>query len=273
MADIEGNYRVKTEEPKTTDSFGDYIYEATTPDLDLQLSATLVNEFLLLSETLISTLTKMETNTRSSRVQHDNVYEGDEGQRKQRIEPTLMWMINLSTVLQDQGKYEEAEEIGRQALSGYEKAVGPDELDTLTCVSNLAAVIQVQGKYDQAEEMNRRALAGYGKVLGANHPHTLRSMSNLATVLQDQGKYVEAERIGRQALAGFEEELGARHPDTLTCASNLAMVLQDQQKHEEAEEVHRRALAASENVPREDYLGVRWRGRCTAPQMVAKCFL
>lgn len=69
----------------------------------------------------------------------------------------------MATVLQDQGKYEEAEEVNRRALVEYE-ALGRSTPDTLTCMRNLATVLQDQGKYEQAKEVDRRALAEYEKL-------------------------------------------------------------------------------------------------------------
>ena len=61
-------------------------------------------------------------------------------------------------MLQYQGKYEEAEQMNRRALEGYEKVLGREHPDTLTSVNNLASVLRYQGKYEEAEQMNRRAL-------------------------------------------------------------------------------------------------------------------
>ena len=83
-------------------------------------------------------------------------------------------------MLEDQGKYEEAEDMSRRALEGYEKVLGAEHSDTLASVNNLASVLEDQGKYEEAEDMNRRALEGYEKVLGKEHPKTLTSIYNLA---------------------------------------------------------------------------------------------
>ena len=50
-----------------------------------------------------------------------------------------MEMIGL--VLRHQGKYDDAEEMNRRALKGYEKLLGPDHPDTLTSVDSLASVL------------------------------------------------------------------------------------------------------------------------------------
>src|ERR1700727_2561557 len=71
---------------------------------------------------------------------------------------TITSVSNLASVLQDQGKYQEAEVLYRQALEGREKMLGKEHPETLVSISKLALVLQNQGKYQEAEAMNRRAL-------------------------------------------------------------------------------------------------------------------
>lgn len=65
-------------------------------------------------------------------------------------------MINLATVLHDQGHYGQAEEIQRQALERFEKVLGPSHPLIWTTMNNLAGVLSSQEKHEQAEEMFRR---------------------------------------------------------------------------------------------------------------------
>jgi ankyrin repeat protein/tetratricopeptide (TPR) repeat protein len=154
----------------------------------------------------------------------------------------------LALVLRDQRKYQEAEEMNRQALEGREKLLGPNHPDTLASIDNLAGVLQYQGMYEEAEAMNRRALAGREKLLGREHLDTLNSVSNLALVLKSQGKYREAEVMNWRVLEGREKTLGGEHPDTLISVSNLALVLKGQGKYREAEAMNRRALEGREKI-------------------------
>jgi hypothetical protein len=87
---------------------------------------------------------------------------------------------SLLNGLTNQGKYERAEEMNRQALGLRETVLGKEHPDTLTSMNNLALVRSGQGKYKQAEEMNRQALGLSEMVLGKEHPFTLTSMNNLA---------------------------------------------------------------------------------------------
>ena len=66
-----------------------------------------------------------------------------------------MSMNNLASVLRGQGKYKQAEEMHRQALTLQETVLGKEHPDTLASINNLATVLSDQGKYEEAEEMHR----------------------------------------------------------------------------------------------------------------------
>jgi hypothetical protein len=63
---------------------------------------------------------------------------------------TLTTVSNLGSLLDSQGKYEEAEAMHRRSLEGYEKVLGHEHPHTLTSVSNLGSVLDSQGKSARA---------------------------------------------------------------------------------------------------------------------------
>lgn len=161
---------------------------------------------------------------------------------------TLANLTISAVMLQDQGKYKEAEEMNRRVLNGKEKVLGKGHLETLISVTNLGVVLQSQGKYAEAEAMQRRALEGLESKPGKQHPVTLTCMGRLALVLQDECKYREAEALNQQVLEGYEKVLGMDHPDTLACINNQALVLQKLCKYEEAETTYRQLLQRYEKA-------------------------
>jgi len=56
-------------------------------------------------------------------------------------------------VLNSQGKYEEAEQMHRQALELKKDVLGSEHPSTLNSINNLALVLRSQGKYEEAEQM------------------------------------------------------------------------------------------------------------------------
>jgi Tfp pilus assembly protein PilF len=67
---------------------------------------------------------------------------------------TLTSMSNLGSVLSDQGKYEQAEEMHRKTLALCETVLGKEHPSTLTNINNLGLTLSARGKYEQGEEMH-----------------------------------------------------------------------------------------------------------------------
>ena len=73
---------------------------------------------------------------------------------------TLTSVNNLGTLLQTQGKLEEAEVLYRRALEGRERVSGVDHPDTLLSMRNLAALLEKIGDLSSAESFACRSLEG-----------------------------------------------------------------------------------------------------------------
>jgi Tetratricopeptide repeat len=63
-------------------------------------------------------------------------------------------MNNLTGVLNRRGKYEQAEEMHRQALR-LKEVLGQGHPSTLSSMNNLAGVLSRQSKYERVEEIYR----------------------------------------------------------------------------------------------------------------------
>lgn len=157
-----------------------------------------------------------------------------------------------ASILASRGELEEAEQLNRSVLAGFNRTLGAGHSSTLTSASNLALLLHHKGEYEKAEALSRWTVHQSKAVLGACHTDTLTSVSNLSLSLQHQGRYEEAKSLDRQVLQGFIKQFGPRHPSSLTAMSNLAIVLQCQGRFRESEKLHRRALAG-----RLEMLGVR----------------
>ncbi|KAF4627699.1 hypothetical protein G7Y89_g10454 [Cudoniella acicularis] len=142
----------------------------------------------------------------------------------QQLFPHAEMVLSYWPMNRDYGKYEQAEEMNRRALEGWEKALGKEHPNTLTSVDNLATVLESQGKYEQAEEMNRRALEGKEKALGKEHPSTLMSVYNLAYLLHQQEQYQEALLLYQRASTGYKKTLGPDHPTTKACLKHFSLL-------------------------------------------------
>ena len=165
---------------------------------------------------------------------------------------TLSSMNNLFNVLKEQGKWQEAEQLHREALKGMRPRLGEDHPDTLSSMNNLANVLQEQGKRQEAEQLHREALKVRRSRLGDDHPDTLSSVNNLANIEKEYGRKgtrlvhndlseaslqsyaTDSEVQQRQALQGLEAKLGAGHPDALRARLALADLLAERGRLSEA---------------------------------------
>jgi uncharacterized protein (DUF2164 family) len=145
---------------------------------------------------------------------------------------------NFALVLQENGDFNNAEQLEVQVMYMRKKLLGAEHQDTLTSMSNLANIYQNQGRWNEAEQLEVQVMDMRKKLLGAEHRHTLTSMSNLASTYWNQGRLNEAEQLEVQVMDMIKKLLGAEHPDTLACISNLASTYWDQGRLNEAEQLH-----------------------------------
>jgi len=73
---------------------------------------------------------------------------------------------NLASVLTDQAKYEEAEEMHRQALGLGETVLAKEHPSTLMSVHYLAHLLHLQRRPSEAGPLYQRTLTGYGQDSG-----------------------------------------------------------------------------------------------------------
>ena len=149
---------------------------------------------------------------------------------------TLVISNNLAVLLQDQGKFFEAEPWFRHTLEGKERGLGKWHPSTLVTADNLAFCLKDQGKMAEAEPVYRFTIKARATTLGQDHPETLLTRAKLAIVLANQGalhysgvhgaKLGEAEELLCRALAGLElaPHFGAEHTDTVWVRQGLADV-------------------------------------------------
>ncbi|KAF2175478.1 kinase-like protein [Zopfia rhizophila CBS 207.26] len=159
----------------------------------------------------------------------------------------------LGVTLIRQKKYNEAEEVLRQAVHRQERTFVQDHADTLSSKSLLGVALHKQKKYGEAEEVLRHAVHGQERALGQDHADTFSSKYWLGVTLYKQKKYNEAEEVLRQAVHGQERTLGQDHVGMLSSKHWLGRALQDQKKYGEAEEVLRHAVHGQERALGQDH--------------------
>ena len=159
-------------------------------------------------------------------------------------EVKTLW--EMSSRLQKNSLFKEAELLLRQALALTEKATGPDHPNVAVSLNNLASLLQDTNRLNEAESLVRRALAIAEASYGPDHPEVATNLSNLSSLLQETNSLSEAELLARRALAINEASLGPDHPNVATSLGNLAAILRAAGQPTEALTLMSRALAIDE---------------------------
>ncbi len=106
-------------------------------------------------------------------------------------------LVNLGTVLRQQGQYENAAEHYRRALESFQAA--GDQAGQARALNNLGVIYLRAGRYDDADEHHRRALICYQQV--GDQLGEARSWHNRANAGERRGRYSQAIEHHRRALA------------------------------------------------------------------------
>jgi serine/threonine protein kinase/Tfp pilus assembly protein PilF len=114
---------------------------------------------------------------------------------------TLRHINGLGVLRTKQERYEEAEALFSQALSGRKLKLGEDHPYTLETINDLGVLRREQNDYLKAEELLRQALDGRRLQLGNDHPETLETLNDFGVLRQEQGQYEEAAKLFDEALA------------------------------------------------------------------------
>jgi tetratricopeptide (TPR) repeat protein len=162
-------------------------------------------------------------------------------------------LFNAAWYAGERGNYGTAEEMDRQALEGYKKALGPEHPDTLSSMANLAATYRNQGRWKEAEELFVQVMETSLRVLGEEHPDTLSSIANLASTYRNQGRWKKAEELDVQVMETRKRVLGEEHPDTLSSMANLAATYINQGRWKEAEELFVQVMETRKRVLGEEH--------------------
>jgi tetratricopeptide (TPR) repeat protein len=124
---------------------------------------------------------------------------------------------NLANVLDDEGKYAEAEAECRQIIGLEEKVLGPEDHVTLNSRGNLAIALIGQGKFADAEVQYKELLdllKLMERVLGPEHPDTFDYTEKFAMGLSRQNKIGEALEIAKGAEERARKVLGPDNRST-----------------------------------------------------------
>jgi serine/threonine protein kinase/Tfp pilus assembly protein PilF len=167
----------------------------------------------------------------------------------QRSEADLLELTdNLGGLRWRQGKYREADSIGRAVLERRRGLFGPEHPAVAGSLNFLGAVAYSTSDLKGADSLLQAAIAMRTRLLGGNDLKVAESKDNLASIRYEQGEFAAAESLFAASLAIRRQRLGNDHPDVTTTINNLAMTLNQQERFAEAEPLYREALETNRRI-------------------------
>lgn len=136
----------------------------------------------------------------------------------------LLTAQRLGTALVDAGRYEESENVLREAIAlGSAKPRGLPVSLVPDLRSRLSWTLRERGKLDEALAQAQRGYDELVKTVPEDHPQRLDAGGRLAILLSDTGHYDQAIALISEMIARRAEHLGLDHPRTLSWRLSLAV--------------------------------------------------
>jgi len=154
----------------------------------------------------------------------------------------------LAAAYEAAGRFAEAIEVFRTALTERERNQGPDHPETIAARAHLAHAFASAGRPADAIAAYHVAAAEAARVLGPAHQLTLDARTSLAATCQAAGMPDEAIAAYLRLISDAEQNLGASHPATLDARARLAALLARSGRTKEAIAQYRQTLSGLEMV-------------------------
>ena len=140
---------------------------------------------------------------------------------------TLQRLYNVGVVLDQLDRLDEAENIFRQVIAGYESADRADHAQLVYPRTMLGSVLKSKRKYDEAATVFAGALNAAQAVLDPDHPMIGQISMHLGDLMRRQARYAEAERYWQTAKRIFGK-LGSAELGMISIFQGAAALEQDQ---------------------------------------------
>jgi tetratricopeptide (TPR) repeat protein len=169
----------------------------------------------------------------------------------QSLERSLEEANQRAIVLQEQGRYKEAEAVLSAALKEAEK-LSPGDPALPNTLNSLALVYHDLDRIAEAERLYRRAIEGFGDIYGTDSPMLTKPLQNLTSLYLDQGQHGKAQRLLRRLLTLRPEASGPDPCDSIRTLQLQALILEDTRRYRGAEALYRQALSIGANAPTDE---------------------
>ena len=166
------------------------------------------------------------------------------------VSPELLQSNQLnSTVIKlyNEGKYDDALPLAKQALELREKALGSSDENLIPLLINLAELYRAKKKPGQAQRFLERALKIGESVFGPEDIRITRLLDKLAFVVYGQANEHSAENLFARSLVIKQKAFGPEHPEVAQTAFNLAEIYRLRADYSTAEPLYQKVIRIREN--------------------------
>lgn len=154
----------------------------------------------------------------------------------------------LAATLVPQGKLDEAEDLGKRAVTIYENRLGPDHPRVAAALTTVASIEALRGRDSDAEAHYRRALAIDERALGADNSTVAGILVSLSPVLQRLDKRGEAKADVDRALTIMTTQFGRDNLMTVGAMLASANLAYEEARYQDAQGMIDRVQAVQERA-------------------------
>ena len=147
----------------------------------------------------------------------------------------------LALLRSDQARFEEAERLGREAVTAARSALAPEDPEVANATAALGQILEQRGSYAQAITTLQQAVALRSRP-GADRSELAEALFELANTNFYAGHLDVAESLTQRVLAIHTELFGEAHPLVAEDLINLGAVQHERGRYTDAERFYRRAL-------------------------------
>jgi serine/threonine-protein kinase len=149
---------------------------------------------------------------------------------------------NLGALLTSQARYEEAIASLEESLAIRQQQHPEGHTDVATSMANLALALDKRGDFERADSLYEATLAMRRRLLGEEHALVAMVLNNQATMRQTEGRLEESRKLHGEALRVRRAVFGDDHAVVAASLNNLAIVSYYERDYESAAQTFREAL-------------------------------
>ena len=155
---------------------------------------------------------------------------------------------HLGVIAHDQGKFDEAIALHREALAVRQEALGPEHPDCGHSLMELGLSLHAAGKWEEAVASVEESVKVLRGALGDSHPIVAHVYGNMAATLANSGKLTQASEYFERTADAWRRVQGPGSASAAMALTSGAMMAHKGGAHERESELFDRAMAAYDRV-------------------------